>query len=111
MGSVYHPLTPRLDPAMLSLVVPVYNEAEMLPILRRELTAFVDGLPMQCEIIFVNDGSSDESLAQLLKWSNEDSRVKVLGLARNFGHQVAVTAGLDAARGDAIVVLDADLQD
>jgi glycosyltransferase involved in cell wall biosynthesis len=111
MGSVFHPLTSRPDPALLSLVVPVYNEAAMLPILRRELSAFANALPMPCELIFINDGSGDESLSQLLQWSKQDSRVKVLGLARNFGHQVAVTAGLDAARGDAVVVLDADLQD
>jgi dolichol-phosphate mannosyltransferase len=111
MLSAFHPLTSRSDPALLSLVIPVFNEAAMLPMLRRELTAFADGLAMACELIFVNDGSSDDSLQQLLKWSAEDRRVKVMGLARNFGHQVAVTAGLDAARGDAVVVLDADLQD
>lgn len=93
------------------MVIPVYNETAMLPILRRELTAFVNALPMACELIFVNDGSSDDSLKQLLDWSSEDSRIKIMGLARNFGHQVAVTAGLDAARGDAVVVMDADLQD
>ena len=111
MLSAFHPLNSRVDPVLLSLVIPVYNEAAMLPMLRRELTAFADGLPMASELIFVNDGSSDDSLQQLLKWSTEDRRVKIMGLARNFGHQVAVTAGLDAARGDAVVVLDADLQD
>jgi dolichol-phosphate mannosyltransferase len=111
MVSAYHPLKSRPDPALLSLVIPVFNEAEMLAVLRRELTDFADALPMACELIFVNDGSSDESMLHLLRWSAVDSRVKILGLARNFGHQVAVTAGLDAARGDAVVVMDADLQD
>jgi dolichol-phosphate mannosyltransferase len=111
MGSEFHPLTPRSDPALLSLVIPVYNEAAMMPILRRELTAFIDALPMACELILVNDGSSDDSLQHLLVWSTEDPRAKIMGLARNFGHQAAVTAGLDAARGDAVVIMDADLQD
>jgi glycosyltransferase involved in cell wall biosynthesis len=111
MGSAFHPLVSRSDPAMLSLVIPVYNEAAMLPILRQELTAFADTLPMACELIFVNDGSSDDSLRHLLAWSGEDPRIKIMGLARNFGHQAAVTAGLDAARGDAVVIMDADLQD
>jgi dolichol-phosphate mannosyltransferase len=111
MGSAFHPLTTRPDPALLSMVIPVYNEAAMLPILRRELSAFAEALSTACELIFVNDGSSDNSLQQLLEWSREDPRIKILGLARNFGHQVAVTAGLDAARGDAVVVMDADLQD
>ena len=111
MGVAFHPLTSRPDPALLSLVIPVYNEAAMLPMLRREMTAFTDSLPMSCELIFVNDGSSDDSLHQLLEWSKKDHRIRVMGLARNFGHQVAVTAGLDTARGDAVVVLDADLQD
>ena len=111
MGSEFHPLNPRSDPALLSLVIPVYNEAAVLGMLRRELTAFTDDLPMAWELIFVNDGSCDDSLKQLLEWSSKDSRIKIMGLARNFGHQAAVTAGLDAARGDAVVVMDADLQD
>jgi dolichol-phosphate mannosyltransferase len=111
MGAVFHPLNSRPDPTLLSLVIPVYNESAMIPILRHEITAFVATLPLLVELIFVNDGSSDDSLQQLFDWSQEDPRVRVLGLARNFGHQVAVTAGLDAARGGAVVVMDADLQD
>jgi glycosyltransferase involved in cell wall biosynthesis len=110
-AAAYHPLAPRPDPQLLSLVLPVYNEAAMLPLLRSELTEFADGLPMPVEIVLVNDGSGDDSLARLMGWAAADPRVRVLGLARNFGHQVAVTAGLDVARGDAVVIMDADLQD
>jgi len=68
-------------------------------------------LPCAAEVVVVNDGSSDNTLAVLINWANDDSRIKVIGLARNFGHQAAVTAGLDQALGEAIVVLDSDLQD
>ena len=110
-ATVYHPLTARPDPRLLSLVLPVYNEVAVLPILRRELTAFLATLDVPAEVVLVNDGSGDDSLAFLLDWAADDGRVRVVGLARNFGHQVAVTAGLDVARGDAVVVMDADLQD
>jgi glycosyltransferase involved in cell wall biosynthesis len=111
MGTPFHVLIERPDPQLLSLVVPVFNESAMMPILKKELTAFLDTLPMAVEVVFINDGSGDDSLAQLLTWAKEDHRIRVLGLARNFGHQVAVTAGLDVARGEAVVVMDADLQD
>jgi glycosyltransferase involved in cell wall biosynthesis len=111
MGSAFHPLNSRSNPALMSLVIPVFNESAMLPILRKKLTAFIESLPMPVELILINDGSSDDSMLHLLAWSREDPRARVLGLARNFGHQIAVTAGLDAARGDAVVVMDADLQD
>lgn len=111
MGEVFHVLTTRPRPQRLSLVIAAYNEQEVLPMLRREVTAFMDDLPGECEVVIVNDGSSDRTLEMLLAWASEDSRVKVIGLARNFGHQVAVTAGLDAATGDAVVIMDADLQD
>jgi dolichol-phosphate mannosyltransferase len=110
-ATAYHPLTPRPDPRLLSLVLPVYNEAAVLPLLRRELTDFIATLPVSAEVVLVNDGSSDSSLKLLLEWADDDDRIRVVGLARNFGHQVAVTAGLDVARGDAVVVMDADLQD
>ncbi len=110
-AAAYHPLAVRPDPRLLSLVLPVYNEAAVLPILRRELTEFIATLPVPAEVVLVNDGSGDESLRLLLEWASEDDRVRVVGLARNFGHQVAVTAGLDVARGDAVVIMDADLQD
>lgn len=111
MGTTFHPLQARPDPSLLSLVIPLYNEAEMLPILRQRLTAFADTLPCPVHLVLVNDGSSDQTLNLLIDWADADPRVKLLGLARNFGHQVAVTAGLDVAEGDAVVVMDADLQD
>jgi dolichol-phosphate mannosyltransferase len=72
---------------------------------------FLRKLPCPVEVIFVNDGSSDGTLAMLKEWSEADGRIKVVALARNFGHQLAATAGLDHAAGEAIVVMDADLQD
>jgi dolichol-phosphate mannosyltransferase len=93
------------------MVVPVFNEEAMIPLLRHQWTQFVHGLPCETEMILVNDGSVDNSLEMLLDWAAADRRIKVLGLARNFGHQAAITAGLDSAAGNAVVILDADLQD
>lgn len=93
------------------MVIPIYNEQAMLPLLRESITPWMDQIGPQVELILVNDGSRDHSLDLLMQWARDDARVRVLGLARNFGHQVAVTAGLDAATGDAIVIMDADLQD
>jgi glycosyltransferase involved in cell wall biosynthesis len=104
-------LEPRALPKLLSFVIAIYNEEDALPFLRRRLTSFVDGLASTAEIILVNDGSSDGSVGLLVEWAEADSRVRVLNLARNFGHQAAVTAGLDHVQGDAVVVMDADLQD
>jgi dolichol-phosphate mannosyltransferase len=99
-------------PGTLSVVIAAYNEAPVLPALRRRLTDFMDALPgTRVEVVVVDDGSTDATLDGLLAWADADARVRVIGLARNFGHQAAVTAGLDAARGDAVVLMDADLQD
>jgi dolichol-phosphate mannosyltransferase len=106
-----HLLQPRKNPALLSLVIPCYNEQEVVPILRRELEKFMQTLPCPCEVIFVNDGSRDQTLFLLDEWARSDQRIKLIGFARNFGHQTAVTAGLDVAKGDAVVIMDADLQD
>ena len=111
MPKTRHRLNARSNPALLSIVMPVYNEEAMIPLLKQRLTAFREQLPCACEIIFVNDGSSDETIERLLDWADVDERVKILGLARNFGHQIAATAGLDVAKGDAVVIMDADLQD
>ena len=113
MGSAptYYLLTPRGYPEILSIVVTTYNEEQALPFLRQRLTAFIATLPCRTEIVMVNDGSSDQSLKVLLEWSTTDSRVRILNLARNFGHQAAATAGLDQASGQAVVLMDADLQD
>lgn len=98
-------------PKKISLVIPCYNEEEVLPELRRHLVAFAEKLKCDVEFILINDGSRDLTLKLLLDWAKLDHRVKVLGLSRNFGHQLAVTAGLDHASSDAVVVIDGDLQD
>lgn len=104
-------LTEREMPALLSLVVPAYNEQEALPLLRERMTQFLAKLPCPVEVVFVNDGSTDRTLPLLKAWADADPRIKVVALARNFGHQLAATAGLDHASGEAVVVMDADLQD
>ena len=110
-AQTYYSLKPRGLPDILSIVITTYNEEKALPFLRKRLTAFLETLPCRTEIVIVNDGSSDFSLQKLIEWSEADSRVHVLNLARNFGHQAAATAGLETAVGDAVVLMDADLQD
>jgi dolichol-phosphate mannosyltransferase len=104
-------LRPRPDPALLSIVVPCYNEQQSLPLFSAEMTRFIDASPYPCEVVLVNDGSTDRTIELLAEWSARDSRIKVLSLSRNFGHQLAATAGVDHAIGDAVVLIDADLQD
>jgi polyisoprenyl-phosphate glycosyltransferase len=94
-----------------SLVIPVYNEESMIPELYRRVSAVMDGLDDTAELILIDDGSRDRTLALLRELHDRDERVVYLGLARNFGHQIAVTAGLNYVRGKVIIVLDADLQD
>lgn len=96
---------------LLSVVIPVYNEAAALPILMQRLGTVLEGMDCDHELIFVNDGSRDESGRVLEERAAVDRRVTVFTLSRNFGHQAAITAGLDFAVGDAVVVMDADLQD
>lgn len=100
-----------LENIRLSVVVPVYNEADVLAEFYRRMAEVADGIGPQVELIFVDDGSSDETLQILNDLSTADTRVAVLELSRNFGKEIAMTAGLDHARGDAVVVIDADLQD
>ena len=104
-------LEQRARPSLLSFVIPCYNEEDVLPLLREDLARFLPTLGLKVEIILVDDGSSDKTLPYLLDWAAKDPAVKILVLARNFGHQNASTAGLNAAQGDAVVLLDADLQD
>lgn len=104
-------LQPRPPPRLLSLVFPVYNEREGLPHLRAALEVWIQQVPHLCEIVLVDDGSTDGSYAFIKKWAQEDKRVRGLSFSKNFGQQLAMTAGLAVTRGDAIVVLDADLQD
>lgn len=95
----------------ISVVLPVYNEIENLPELRQRLTKVLDALGRSWEIVFVNDGSRDGSLDLMRQFTEEDKRLRVVSFARNFGHQMALTAGVDRARGRVIAVMDADLQD
>jgi len=104
-------LIARADPKLLSFVIPAYNEEEVLPLLRRRLEALADDLPCDVEWIVVDDGSRDNTAPVLFEWADADPRLKVIEFARNFGHSAALTAGLDYATGDAVVVCDADLQD
>src|SRR5262245_15927118 len=94
-----------------SFVVPVRDEDEVLAELHRRLSAVADRLDGECEFVLVDDGSTDASRDRMLELREGDPRVKLLFLARNFGHQLAISAGLDCASGDAGVILDADLQD
>ena len=97
---------------LLSLVIPCYNEEEVISETLKRLKEFCAGLKdLDVELIFVDDGSRDRTRVLLKGYAAEDSRIKVICFARNFGHQIAVTAGIDAARGDAVVLIDADLQD
>ena len=95
----------------LSVVVPAYNEEAVLDLFYQKMTEVLKGFGCDYELIFVDDGSADATWAKLAALSDADARVVALRFARNFGHQTAVTAGMDAATGDAVVVIDADLQD
>ncbi len=95
----------------VSIVAPVYNEASVIAEFHRRLAAVMRGLGVMWEVLYVNDGSTDTSLATLLALAREDPNVTVVNLSRNFGKEVATTAGLDHARGGVIVVIDSDLQD
>lgn len=94
----------------ISLVIPCFNEAASLPVLFQRLDQVLMG-GVEWELVFINDGSSDETLTWLIQRSKSDSRVKVIDLSRNFGKEAALTAGLDHATGDAVIPFDADLQD
>jgi len=111
MRATYHPLVPRGSPGLVSVVIPIFDEEETLPLLFSRLDRLLSELGCKGEVVLVNDGSSDRSIDLLLARASVDDRYKVIGLARNFGHQIASTAGLEIARGDAIVLMDADLQD
>jgi glycosyltransferase involved in cell wall biosynthesis len=98
----------------LSLIIPIFNEQEVLPELHRRLREVMADLEQSVrswEVVFVDDGSKDRSLSMLREMAGSEPRFKVIAFSRNFGHQVAITAGLDQAQGDAVVIIDADLQD
>ncbi len=93
---------------VLSIVVPIYNEAEAVGAFYRKLARTVDQLALATEIWFVNDGSTDGTADIVAGIAGEDARVGLINLSRNFGHQMALTAGLDHARGDVVVCMDGD---
>ena len=96
----------------LSVGIPIYNEQEVLPELVRRLQAVLDAIPGgPHEMVFVDDGSTDDSRRLLTQAARQDRRIRVISLSRNFGHQAALGAALDFARGDAVVLMDGDLQD
>lgn len=99
------------DRPTISLVIPIWNEELVIPELYRRVLQIMENIGESWEMICVNDGSSDRSLEVLLALRDQDPRVKVLDFSRNFGHQIAITAGSDFAEGDAVIVMDADLQD
>ena len=100
-----------LDRPVFSLVIPVWNEEAIIPVLYARLVEVMEKTGDPWEVIFVNDGSADRSLELLVALHTQDRRVKLLSFSRNFGHQIAITAGFDYADGDAVIVMDADLQD
>jgi glycosyltransferase involved in cell wall biosynthesis len=95
----------------LSVVVPAYNEEEVLPEFHRRLSAVLVTLQGDFEVVYINDGSRDRTLEVLRSLRAEDPHVSIVDLSRNFGKEIALTAGIDHATGDAVVVIDADLQD
>lgn len=98
----------------LSLVIPVYNEEETLPELDRRLKEFLAAVPSlgeDWEVVFVEDGSKDGSRNLMLEMAAREPRYRMIAFSRNFGHQLAITAGVDRAEGEAVVIMDADLQD
>jgi dolichol-phosphate mannosyltransferase len=95
---------------LISIVVPMYNEEQNLPHLYKELKKHIDTLPYQFEMLFVDDGSADNSAAVVRAITHRDKRVRLVQLARNFGKEAAVSAGLAETRGDAAIIIDADLQ-
>jgi polyisoprenyl-phosphate glycosyltransferase len=111
------PVLDRVEPgaasgrALLSVVVPCFNEEVILPTFHARLGAVLEGMDMDAEIVYIDDGSSDGTEHVLRALHAADPRISVIELSRNFGKEVALTAGLDRAEGDAVVVIDADLQD
>jgi dolichol-phosphate mannosyltransferase len=96
---------------MLSVVVPIYNEEENIAAFHAAVRTVMDSLQQSWEVIYVNDGSRDSSLSLLTEIQRRDQRVTVVEFSRNFGHQAALTAGLQVARGDAVMLMDGDFQD
>ncbi len=102
---------PNASPPVISIVAPVYNEEAILHELYRRMAETLDAIGETWELVLVNDGSYDRSFEIMCELHEQDARVHVVNFSRNFGHQIAITAGADYAQGEAVVVIDADLQD
>jgi glycosyltransferase involved in cell wall biosynthesis len=104
---------PETELLLLSVVIPIYNEEDTLPELYRRLTHVLSQnlVELAYEMVFVNDGSTDASIQVLMKLHADDPAVKVINLSRNFGHQAAITAGLEYVKGEVVICMDGDLQD
>jgi polyisoprenyl-phosphate glycosyltransferase len=96
---------------MLSIVIPIYNEERLINDLVKRTVSALEAFVTDYEIIFVDDGSEDQSLQLLLKWQDKNKKIKILSLSKNFGHQAAFTAGLEHASGEIVGMMDGDLQD
>src|SRR5690606_25516364 len=96
---------------VISVIIPIYNEEKIIGELYNRIQKTVVQISENYELIFVNDGSKDNSLLGLLQLAEQDHRVYYINFSRNFGHQIAVTAGIDACKGEAVVIIDGDLQD
>jgi glycosyltransferase involved in cell wall biosynthesis len=108
---VQDPGRDKIGPLLISVVVPAYNEEESIPEFDKRISAVLDSMTVAAEVIYVNDGSTDNTLTVLREIRTKDARVGIVDLSRNFGKEIALSAGLDHARGDAVIVIDADLQD
>lgn len=95
----------------ISVIIPIYNEEKNIAVLYQRMNKVLDDLGCSSELVFINDGSRDASIFLIRELAEKDKRVKYINFSRNFGHQIAVTAGLDACKGKQIVIIDADLQD
>ena len=113
MNTTSNPIrTPRnRTPESISLVIPCYNEEDVLPELRRRLQELVAQYTCPVEVVLIDDGSKDQTWNIINQYATEDNFIKAIRLSRNFGHQTAITCGLDQTRGEVVVILDADLQD
>lgn len=101
----------KVSDLLISVVVPAYNEEEVLPEFHHRLSKVLKSIPFKYEVIYVNDGSKDDTISVIQELRAKDPAVAIVNLSRNFGKEIALTAGLDFALGDAIIVIDADLQD
>jgi dolichol-phosphate mannosyltransferase len=96
---------------VISAIIPVYNESGNIDKLYERLTSVMEHLTESYELLFINDGSEDDTLVKIMHYAHNDNNIKYIDFSRNFGHQIAVFAGLEYAKGDYVVIIDADLQD